>query len=175
MRIAIYARVSKDEGEGQNPENQLVALRKMAEALGGEVVSEYVDFASGGSANRPKFQQILEDVRARKLDLILVWALDRFSREGIRSTLSYLETLRNHKVALRSLQEPWLDTSDEGMGQLLIAIFSWMAQQERKRISERTKAGLKGKVGIGKRGKDKKPRRTAGYNLRYAKQRGSVK
>jgi DNA invertase Pin-like site-specific DNA recombinase len=40
------------------------------------------------------------------------------------------------------LQESWLDTSDEGMGQLLIAIFSWIAKQERQRISERTKAGL---------------------------------
>ena len=46
-------------------------------------------------------------------------------------------------MALKSLQESWLDTSDSGMGELMIAILSWVAKQERLRISERTKAGLK--------------------------------
>jgi len=175
MRIGLYSRVSKDEEGAQNPENQLKPLRNLVEALGGEIIKEYVDYASGGSANRPEFQEMLVDVRNRKLDLILIWSLDRFSREGTRSTLSYLEVLKNHNCALKSLQEPWLDTSDEGMGELLIAIFAWVAKQERLRISARTKAGLKGKDNVGKRGKDKKPRRKSGYLLRWSKQRGSEK
>ena len=83
------------------------------------------------------------------------------------NTLSYLKRLKENGVYIKSLQEPW-DTRDEGMGNLLIAIFSWVAEQERRRISERTKEGLKKAKNVGKRGKDKKPRRKSGYYLRWA-------
>ena len=166
MRIAIYSRVSTSE---QDVNNQLVALRNYARALGGEIVEEYVDIASGSSSNRPEFRRLLKDAEQHKFDLVLIWALDRFSREGILNTLSYLRRLKENGVCLKSLQEPWLDTRDEGMGNLLIAIFSWVAEQERRRISERTKEGLKKAKNVGKRGKDKKPRRKSGYYLRWAK------
>jgi len=168
MKAAIYARVSTDD-QGQNPENQLIPLRKYADSLGFEIYKEYVDYASGGNSNRPQFQAMLEDAKKGEFGIILIWALDRFSREGILNTLNYLKTLKNHNVALKSLQESWLDTRDGGMGELLIAIFSWVAQQERIRLSERIKAGLKNKKNVGKRGKDKKERRKAGYLLRWAK------
>jgi DNA invertase Pin-like site-specific DNA recombinase len=165
-------RVSKGD-ESQNPENQKEPLRKLANSLGLEVVGEYQDFASGGNSNRPQFQKMLQDARDRKFDMILVWSLDRFSREGISNTLHYLEELKKNGVALKSLQESWLDTSDEGMGQLLIAIFSWVAKQERQRISERTKAGLLRAKTNGKRlgrpngAKDTKRRKRSGYLLRW--------
>ena len=99
--------------------------------------------------------------------------MDRFSREGISNTLGYLEKLGNSGVALKSLQESWLDTSDQGMGKLLIAIMSWVAQQERQRISERTKAGLIRAKADGKSlgrpsgAKDKGRRKKSGYLLRW--------
>ncbi len=165
---ALYVRCSTDESR-QDVNNQLIPLRKLAEALNLKIVKEYTDYASGGNSNRPQFQQMLNDVKTHKHDysMILVWALDRFSREGILNTLSYLRTLKQHNVALKSLQESWLDTRDEGMGELLIAIFSWVASQEKKRLSERVKAGLRGKKNVGKRGKDKKQRRKSGYYLRW--------
>lgn len=172
-------RVSKND-ESQSPENQREPLKKMAESLGLEIVGDYVDMASGGNSNRPQFQKMLSDAKARKFDLVLVWSLDRFSREGISNTLHYLEELKRSRVALKSLQEGWLDTSDEGMGQLLIAIFSWVAKQERQRISERTKAGLVRAKTNGKKlgrptgSKDKNRRRTAGYNNYWLKQREKV-
>ncbi|MBU0760330.1 MAG: recombinase family protein [Nanoarchaeota archaeon] len=55
-----------------------------------QVVGEYVDYASGGESNRPQFQQMLTDARQHKFDLVLILSLDRFSREGILNTLSYL-------------------------------------------------------------------------------------
>lgn len=187
LRIAIYARVSKND-ESQDPNNQLNPLRDYAKALGGEVVQEYVDMASGGNSDREQFQRMLEDADKRKFDMVLVWALDRLSREGISNTLGYLERLKRNNIALKSLQESWLDTRDEGLGQLLLAIFSWVAQQERRRIVSRTNAGLsklkeqikqngfaitkEGKkiTSLGRQGvKDKKPRRRAGYNLRWQK------
>lgn len=172
-KCAIYARVSTTD---QNIDNQIESLKTFASLQNSKVVETYKETASGGSANRPAFQQMLRDARLRKFKVIYIWSLDRFSREGIRSTLSYLKRLQDNGVYLKSLQESWLDTSDEGMGQLLIAIFSWMAEQERKRISERTKAGLarsKKKPGRPKGKKDdpKKPRQTAGYIMRWQKER----
>lgn len=146
MKVVIYARVSKDEassdGALQDPTNQLIPLRKFAEAMGWKIEKEFVDRASGGSANRPSFQNMLSEVRQRHIDLILIWSLDRFSREGMSNTLSYIKQLKQYKCGLRSLQETWLDTSQEGIAELLIGIFAWVANEEKKRISERTKAGL---------------------------------
>ena len=82
MRISIYARVSKSD-ESQDPQNQLNPLRDYAKALGGEIVEEYIDFASGGSGDRDNFLKMLNDADKHKFDLLLIWALDRFSREGI--------------------------------------------------------------------------------------------
>lgn len=167
-KAVLYVRCSTNETK-QEVKNQLEPLRDLARAMKLEIIKEYVDYASGGNSNRPQFQEMLNEARKHKFDIILVWALDRFSREGILNTLSYLRTLKQHNVALKSLQESWLDTRDEGIGQLLIAIFSWVAEQEKKRISERIKAGLKGKKNVGKRGKDKKKRNKSGYYLRWKK------
>ena len=173
-RMAIYARVSKND-ESQNPENQLNPIRDYCKALGGKIVAEYTDLASGGRSDRENFVRMLEDADRRKFDLLLIWSLDRLSREGISNTLGYLERLKRNGIAIKSLQESWLDTRDEGLGQLLLAIFSWVAQQERKRIVERTLAGLERakkqgkKLGrpIGRR--DSKQRSKSGYYLRHRK------
>ena len=120
---------------------------------------------------------MFNDANKRAFDLLLIWALDRFSREGISNTLGYLERLKRSGIAVKSLQETWLDTRDDGIGQLLLAIFSWVAGQERKRIRERTLAGLKRARESGKRlgrplgSKDKKVRRKSGYYMRWTKQR----
>lgn len=172
-KCVLYIRVSKAD-ESQNPANQLEPLRKLAETLDLEVVNVFKDEASGGNSNRPQFQEMLKQAKSRRFDSILIWSLDRFSREGISNTLHYLEELKKAGVAIKSLQESWLDTSDEGMGQLLIAIMSWIAGRERKIITERTRAGLATAKANGKTlgrpaGKrDSKKRRLSGYYLRYA-------
>lgn len=174
MKIGIYARVSKND-ESQDPQNQINPLRDYAKALGGEVVEEYIDLASGSSGDRENFLKMLNDADRHKFDLLLIWSLDRLSREGISNTLGYLERLKRNGIALKSLQESWLDTRDEGLGQLLLAIFSWVAQQERRRIVERTKAGLERakrqgkKLGRPRGVKDSKERRKSGYYLRHQK------
>lgn len=168
---AIYSRVSTSE---QNLENQVELLKRLCFEQNFTLFKIYRDTVSGGSANRPQFQQMLKDARMRKFEVVYVWSLDRFSREGINNTLSYLKLLKTQGVSLKSMQESWLDTSDDGMGELLIAIFSWVAKQERMRISERTKAGLarsKKKPGRpkGKKDNPKKPRKKAGYYKRWSK------
>ncbi len=144
MKVAIYARVSRDDNI-QDPQNQIKPCKSFAEAMGWDVNHIFIDYASGGSANRPEFQKMLGQIRQRRFDLVLIWALDRFSREGMRSTLSYIQQLRKYKCGLKSMQENWLDTTNEGVGELMIGIFAWVAKQESDRIAERTKEGIKRK------------------------------
>jgi DNA invertase Pin-like site-specific DNA recombinase len=173
MRIAIYARCSKDDGS-QTPENQLNPLRDYSKALGGEIVAEYVDLASGSKSDREQFLQMFNDADKRKFDLLLVWALDRLSREGISNTLGYIQRLKKNNVALRSLQESWVNT-DDGPGEIMIAVLAWVAGEERKRIIQRTRAGLARAVKNGKKlgrpkgRKDREKRRRSGYFRRYSK------
>lgn len=140
MKISIYARVST-KSDRQDLQNQLTPLREWALRLGGDIVFEYVDEASGTKSDRSGLKQLIQDARLRKFDALLIWALDRLSREGIYKMTGYLEELKRNKVRVLSHQESWLDT-DGPVSDLLIAIFGWVAQQERNRISERVKAGL---------------------------------
>jgi len=178
-RCVLYLRVSTKD-KGQDTLNQQTPLEEYAKSLNFKIVKVYCDYASGGNSNRPQFKAMLQDAKSKKFELILVWSLDRFSREGISNTLHYLEVLKKSGVALKSLQEGWLDTSDEGMGQLLLAIMSWVAKQERQKISERVKAGLRrtknnGTI-LGRRpgSRDKGRRVRSGYYMRWAKERAKA-
>ncbi|MFQ5406295.1 MAG: recombinase family protein [Candidatus Micrarchaeia archaeon] len=146
MKVALYARVSKDEKADdhrfQNPENQLEPLRKYAESFGYEVVAEYVDKCSGANANRPQFRKLLQNAMLRRFVGIIVWKLDRFSREGIIPTMSYIKRLRERQCWLKSMTETWVDTKDEGITELVMSVMAWSSAEERRKISERTKAGI---------------------------------
>lgn len=165
-KAAIYARVSTED---QHLANQIDQLKSLALLQNNKIVEIYKEKVSGGNTKRPAFQRMLDDARLKKFNLVYVWSLDRFSRESITNTLSYIKRLQKYGCGLVSLQESWLNTSDDGMGELLVAILSWVASQERKRISERTKAGLSRAKNVGKRGPDKKPRKNLGYLKRWEK------
>jgi DNA invertase Pin-like site-specific DNA recombinase len=92
MRVAIYARVSTKD-KGQETENQLAQLREFAGKQSWHIHHEYVDQLSGKTAGRPEFQRMFKDASQRKFDLVLFWALDRFTREGALATLQHLEAL----------------------------------------------------------------------------------
>lgn len=146
MKVAIYARVSMDEAAEdrrfQDPENQLVPLRQFCQAMGWELHGEYVDKASGANPNRPEFRRLMQDALMRRFSGIVVWKLDRFSREGIMPTMAYIQQLKGRGVWLKSQTEGWLDTQNEGITEMVLAIMSWASAEERKKISERTKAGI---------------------------------
>lgn len=140
MRIALYARISTNGGR-QDTENQLVELREWAKRFSGKVVREYIDEASGSRGDRKALLEMLDDAHKRKFDCLAIWSLDRLSREGIAKMTGYLDRLKACGVRVISLKEPWLDTNGP-IADLLVAIFGWVAQQERLRIGERVKAGL---------------------------------
>lgn len=144
QRVAIYLRVSKDDGS-QETDNQLLQLREFCERWEGRVlVAEYVDRESGtkGRRERKDFDRMFADAAKRRFDVLLFWALDRFSREGIRKTIAYLERLDACGVAFKSYTEPFLDTDNELIAHIVLGVTSYYAQQEALRISDRTKAGL---------------------------------
>jgi DNA invertase Pin-like site-specific DNA recombinase len=77
----------------------------------------------------------------REFDAVVTWALDRLSREGVAQTFEHIKTLLSFGVQYISFTEAHFRTTGPA-GELMIAIAAWIAQQERVRLSERTKAGL---------------------------------
>jgi len=78
----------------------------------------------------------------REFDLLLVWSLDRFSREGIAATIGHLQRLNSHGVGFHSFTEEHLSTDNELVRNILLATLASLAKLEREKISQRTKAGL---------------------------------
>ena len=136
-KTVVYARVST---RGQNPENQLLALRKYAEARGLEIVDSYIDVGqSGGKASRPERDRLMMDARRRKFTVVLVARLDRLAR-SLKQLVMTLDELRELGIAFVSLQEAF-DTSTS-TGILLFQVVGAIAEFERSLIRERIALGL---------------------------------
>jgi DNA invertase Pin-like site-specific DNA recombinase len=140
MKVAIYTRVS-GKSNRQDAANQSLQLIEYCQRQGWQYV-EYTDRMSGTKADRQAFQQVFENARLKRIDLVLFWALDRFSREGVTETLNYLKVLDSYGVAWKSFTESYLDST--GMfREAVIAILAAVAKQEHARLSERVVAGLR--------------------------------
>ncbi len=138
MKVAIYSRVSKVSSDNTN---QLLVLREYCQKMNYQIYQEYVDVISGGSANKPEFNNLMKDASKRKFDLLLFFALDRFTREGTRKTIQYLQMLDDYGITYKSFSEQYIDSSGI-FKDVIIALLATLAKQERIRISERVKAGL---------------------------------
>lgn len=150
MRICIYIRVSTRD-KGQDTENQATQLREFASTQGWTIVREYRDTATGKRSDRPAFQEMFEAASRREFDLVLFWALDRLSREGVLETLQHLQRLLSYGVGFRSFTEQYLDSCGL-FKDAVIAILAVIAKQERVRLSERVTAGLERARSQGRRG-----------------------
>ncbi len=173
MVCAIYARVSKEECPtqgcghpkalhaagsgrckvkpckctrytGQDPEVQLTQLRVYARAQNWEI-REYIDYETGKHDKRAQLQAMFAAASRREFGVVLVWALDRLSREGIYETLKHWHALTDNGVEFESYSEPQFRTTGPWgklFAELFIALAACFAKMERVRISDRTKAGL---------------------------------
>jgi DNA invertase Pin-like site-specific DNA recombinase len=139
-RVAIYARVSTKD-KGQDAENQLRQLREFSALQGWTSVREYVDHETGSTNDRAQFQAMFRDASRRRFDVLLFWALDRLSREGVLETLQHLNRLTVCGVGYRSFTEQYFDSCGV-FKDAVIAIIATVAKQERVRISQRVRAGL---------------------------------
>lgn len=152
LRVALYARVSTRD-KGQDCENQLRELRQFVARKRGEgwvLAHEYVDTASGKTADRPEFKRLFESASRKEFDLVLFWSLDRFSREGVAKTFGHLERLTANGVQWWSYKEEYL-RSIGPFASAVLAILACVAEYERVRISERVLAGLSRARAQGKR------------------------
>ena len=141
MNVAIYARVSTRK---QDTENQLPVLREFASRQGWSITHEFVDVVSGsGKKERPQFLAMMDAASKLQFDLVLFWSLDRLSREGIIKTLGYLQQFKAWNVGWRSYTQPFLDTGNPMVTDIVLSVLAAVAQQERVTISERTLAGLR--------------------------------
>src|SRR5262245_27957106 len=150
MRVAIYARVSTDD-KGQDPENQLTQLREWCASSGHTIINEYTDYQTGKTDKREQFNLLFQDAHRRQFDLVVFWALDRFSREGMVPTILHLQRLASCGVGFHSFTEPHLATDSELVRNILLALLASLAKVEAQKISERTKAGMARAKAKGKR------------------------
>jgi len=159
MKVAIYVRVSTTK---QDADNQLLQLREYCHKCDMAIFQEYLDIISGKETSRPSYDILFNDAHKKLFDMVLFWDLSRFSRAGTLHTLQKLHELDLLGIAWKSYQEQYLDSAG-AFKDVVISIMATLAKIEREKISERTKAGLRGKLNVGKRGKDKSPRKKGGY------------
>lgn len=156
MKVAIYVRVSTEQ---QDYDKQLELCKKHCEIHGYDIYKVYSDVYSGKSISRPQFNELLRDMRDYKFQAIIVTKLDRIGR-SLQHLLSLFDEFNRKGVQFIAVTQN-IDTTSSA-GKLQMQILGAFAEFERNLISERTKEGLKGAMNVGKRGKDKKPRRKRG-------------
>jgi DNA invertase Pin-like site-specific DNA recombinase len=136
-RVAIYGRVST---EGQNVDLQLAELNDFIAKRGWRLVGEYVDRGvSGSQESRPALNQLMNDARQRRLDVIAVWKLDRFAR-SVKHVVVALSEFEALGIAFVSLKDN-LDLTTPS-GRFMFQIIAAFGELERAIIAERVKAGL---------------------------------
>jgi DNA invertase Pin-like site-specific DNA recombinase len=135
-RVIIYTRVSTKE---QNPEMQLIDLRNYVKARGLVLIEEFSDIASGSKSDRVNYLKMLDYIKKRKTDIVLVWRFDRISR-SVKDLVNLLEEFQSLGIDFISYNEN-IDTSTPA-GKVIFTIISAFTEFERQIIRERVIAGL---------------------------------
>jgi len=142
MKIAIYIRVSTEEQakEGFSLTTQREYLEEYAKREGHEVYKIYSDDGiSGYSERRPALQELLKDAKLRRFDLVIVYKIDRFSR-NLKDLLNLVDELSNSGVGFKSATEPFDTTTSAG--KLMFQQLGSFAEFERNRLAERVMPGM---------------------------------
>jgi DNA invertase Pin-like site-specific DNA recombinase len=142
LRCAIYTRVSTDQGLEQDF-NSLDAQREASEAYiksqghaGWRLVRDCYDDGgySGGSMDRPALQKLLADVEAGRIDVIVVYKVDRLTR-SLADFAKLVELFDKHEVSFVSVTQSFNTTTS--MGRLTLNVLLSFAQFEREVTGER--------------------------------------
>ena len=155
----IYARYSSDSQSEQSIEGQLRVCQQYAKNNDILILDTYIDRAMTGTNDaRPDFQRMIKDSNKRQWDYVIVYKLDRFSRNKYEATI-HKHTLRENGVKLLSAMENIPDTPE---GIILESLLEGMNQYYSAELSQKVLRGLKesyikGHVTGGKR--------TYGYNI----------
>jgi site-specific DNA recombinase len=153
VRCAIYTRVSTDHGleqdfnslDAQHDAAQAYIRSQAAHASWMLIRSRYADGGySGGSIERPALQRLLADVRARKVDVVVVYKVDRLTR-SLADFAKLVELFDAHGVSFVSVTQQFNTTTS--MGRLTLNVLLSFAQFEREVTSER----IRDKIAASKR------------------------
>lgn len=168
MKVAIYVRVSTID-KGQTLEQQEVPLMEYCKKENWEF-EVFKDFASGSKESRPSLDLMMQKLRDKEFNAVMIYRLDRLGR-SLRHLLQLIEEFKNKNIRFIVFTQN-IDTST-AQGMFFLQILGAAAEFERQLIRERIKdklAYLKstGKLlGRPKGSKDKKGRRKSGYYLRW--------
>lgn len=142
--IAIYSRKSRYTGKGESIGNQIDLCREYIRTHYGDAAAEHVvvfedEGFSGGNLNRPDFKKMMTAAKDRKFKAIVVYRLDRISR-NISDFSSLIEELGRLGIDFVSIRESF-DTSSP-MGRAMMYIASVFSQLERETIAERIRDNM---------------------------------
>lgn len=143
MKAAIYSRKSKFTGKGESVENQIQLCKEHGLKYLGLSEDDFAIYEdegfSGGNTNRPQFQRLIKDAKARKFDILICYRLDRISR-NVSDFSQLIKELNKYSVNFISIREQF-DTSTP-MGRAMMYIASVFSQLERETIAERIKDNM---------------------------------
>ncbi len=145
-KVAIYARVSTDK---QTTQNQIDALREVAERSGYQITQIFSEDGISGSKGRegrPALDQLMKSATQRKFDMVMCWSIDRLGR-SLQNLVEILNELQAMKIDLFFLQQG-MDTSTPS-GRMIFSVFGAIGEFERNLIRERVIAGQKRAVANG--------------------------
>ena len=148
MKTAVgYARVSsRSQEDNSSLESQIQAIRAFAAENNIEIKSEVREVFSGASLfDRPLLNQIRDEIRAETYNYLIVYDIDRLSRDMVHLAL-LLNECERFNTKLKIVQGNYEDTAD---GRLLFSIKGYLAESERVKITERTTRGRKAKANAG--------------------------
>jgi DNA invertase Pin-like site-specific DNA recombinase len=144
-RIGIYYRVSTERQDLDSQKNAVEQWLRDLPAAKKPTIEPLVfsdEGISGRTLNRPGFQALLETAYARKIDTIMVYKLDRFSRDAT-TAINLLLNLDQAGVAFISVTQPVLNLGHENpFRRTMLAAFAEIAEIERETIVARVRAGL---------------------------------
>lgn len=149
LRVGIYARVSTEEQarEGISVDAQIDKCKSFCAAREWAVFKVYRDAGfSAGTLNRPALELLLRDAKEKKLDIILVYKIDRFSRK-LKDLITILEDLKEKGINFTSVTEQ-IDTTT-AMGEAFFQIIGVFAQLERGMVKERVEMAFDKKISSG--------------------------
>ena len=142
MKVAFYLRVSTEDQakEGYSLEVQREYLESFAKCEGFVVFKVYQDDGiSGYSKDRPALKELLKDAKEKRFDFVLVYKIDRFSR-NLKDMLNLVDELSSYGIGFKSATEPFDTTTSAG--KLMFQQLGSFAEFERNRIAERVFPGM---------------------------------
>ncbi len=143
QRAIIYSRCSTDENK-QDTEIQLQELRRYCNAFGWSY-DEVSEYGSGFKGEQPKLKEILKKIKAKQYDILIVYSMDRFSREHPSKTNALLDTIvYDYKCRFIARQEN-IDSDNEMTWNVIKPMFVYFANVFSRNLSNKVKLGIKRK------------------------------